>query len=81
MGFKKPHAPWGIPGRFYDAWNTSALPVATHGAASPGVPDVALIHDFPVTIENGSVRVASGPHTPHTRCTMPGTIASPNSKP
>ena len=97
VGFKKPHAPWGVyvvsthtpavsgpaahvppsprpvlhlsrvdlsctllplsalrPSRFFDQWNPKQLQTATHSLAAAGVPDVALIHDFPVVLANGS---------------------------
>ena len=59
VGYKKPHAPWGIPGRFFDQWpDAGALPVAAHPTAGDarrgGAPDVALIHDFDVRLGNGS---------------------------
>ena len=42
------------PSRFFDQWDPAKLPVAKHSLASPGIPNVALIHDFPVVLANGS---------------------------
>lgn len=54
VGYKKPHAPWGIPSRFFDQWDASKLPIAAHPVASTGVPSVALIENFLVKLENGT---------------------------
>jgi iduronate 2-sulfatase len=53
VGFKKPHAPWGTPSRFFDMYSPR-LPVAAHPTAPTDMPDVAFIHNFGATLENGT---------------------------
>ena len=62
VGFKKPHAPWGTPSRFFEMYSPK-LPSALHPTAPVGMPDVAFIHNFGATLENGT-SYKWGPQTP-----------------
>ena len=37
-GFARPHAPWRVPQRFWDLYNSSSIPLATHKLPPNGMP-------------------------------------------
>jgi arylsulfatase A-like enzyme len=53
VGFKKPHAPWGSPSRFFDRYNLSSVKPPTHPTAPLGMPPLAFIHNFRVELPTG----------------------------
>jgi iduronate 2-sulfatase len=53
VGFKKPHAPWGAPSRFFGQYNLSAIQPPSHPRAPAGMPPVAFIHNFKVVLPTG----------------------------
>ena len=61
VGFKKPHAPWGVPTKYFDQWNASTLPTAKHPVASEEIPNLALIDNFQVVLDKGDQKFAWSP--------------------
>ena len=54
-GFARPHAPWRVPQRFWDLYETAAIPLATHQLPPQNMPGIAWQQDGFYNATDGEV--------------------------
>ena len=66
VGFRRPHAPWRMPSRFYNLYNESSLSIAAPGAQTIGdnVPTLAYAQNGFASGRNGWDNAVWGPQRP-----------------